>query len=222
MLGGAAQVCMPVSATLGAESQRRVYENYRRVVQVLLWKHPLPDDGFLVLKAPQIAEHVAEFQAVFPEARFIVPDRDPFRCIVSAAVMTESIVEPFCVENPITNDGQRGRLAQNLDERALTALAAFTDTSPQPTIHVPYPSLVSDPLGTVNGIFDSVGVPFGSIDSTAAAHFLDAQRGGGRARPPSDLPTMGYDHAETRAAPAIEQYCERFGIEPETERITGA
>lgn len=32
---------------------------------------------------------------------------------------------------------------------------------------------------------------------------------------------MGYERAETRAAPVIEQYCKRFGIEPETERMTG-
>jgi hypothetical protein len=33
---------------------------------------------------------------------------------------------------------------------------------------------------------------------------------------------MGYDHAETLSSPAIRAYCERFGIEPETERLTGA
>ncbi|MFT4596584.1 MAG: hypothetical protein ACI9TF_000830 [Paracrocinitomix sp.] len=75
--------------------------------------------------------------------------------------------------------------------------------------------------GTVSGIFDSVGVRFGSTDSIAATDFLDAQRGGGRARRLSDLSTMGYERAETRAAPVIEQYCKRFGIEPETERMTG-
>jgi hypothetical protein len=222
MLGGAAAMCMPAWAAHSAESQRRAYENYRRVVQLLLWKHPLPDDGFLVLKAPQIAKHVAEFQAVFPEAQFIIPDRDPFRCIVSLAAMIESIVEPFCVENPVTNDGQRDRVIQNRAEPALTALAAFTETSPQPTIHVPYPSLVSDPLRTVSGIFDSVGIPFESTDSIAATGFLDAQRGGTRVRPPNVLPLMGYDHEETLATPSIRQYCERFGIARETERITGA
>ena len=104
MLGQAASMCMPQwQRFLAEEDLTPAFEHYRRVVQMLLWKHPVDPDGFLVLKAPQIAAEIAAFAEVFPEADFLITDRDPYRCIVSMAVMGESIVEPFCVDNPITD-----------------------------------------------------------------------------------------------------------------------
>jgi hypothetical protein len=62
MLGQAPAMCMPAwRRFLAEEDLTPAYEHYRRVVQLLLWKHPVGPDGFLVLKAPQISRHVAAF-----------------------------------------------------------------------------------------------------------------------------------------------------------------
>ncbi|MEZ5247165.1 MAG: sulfotransferase [Acidimicrobiales bacterium] len=223
MLGGAAGLCMPAWADfLALEDQRRSYENYRRVVQLLLWKHPVEPGGFLVLKAPQIGRHIDSFATVFPEARFVITDRDPFRCIVSMAAMGESIVDPFCVNNPMTDDGVRGRVIQAGVEPKLAALHAFTDTSKEGPTHVAYPALVSDPSAVVSDVFGAADIAFDDDDAAGIDAFLDAQRAGRRSSPPAELATMGYEHDQVLASAPIRSYCDRFAIEPERTRLTGA
>lgn len=222
MLGGAAGFCMPAWLEfLETADQTRSYENYRRLVQLLLWKHPLPDDGFLVLKAPQLGPHLPEFASVFPEARFVITDRDPYRCIVSMTAMGESIVDPFCVDNPLRDDGNRTRSVLRRVAAKLTALAAFTDTARPTPVHVPYPALAHDSANTAADVFEQLGIDVAAPDAAAIEAFLEAQRAGRRAAPPAELPTMGYDHDDVLSSPAIRAYCERFGVEPEHRRLTG-
>lgn len=222
MLGQAPCMWMPSwRRSLFEEDQTPSFENYRRLVQLLLWKHPVGPEGFLVLKAPQISRHIDEFAATFPEAWFVITDRDPFRCVVSMAVLGQAIVAPFCVDNPMTDDGLRHRVSQSLVTGQLTALASFATASPDRVMHVPYPELVNDPAGTVRSVFEAG--PSSVVDLEAAVSaFLDAQRSGTRAAPPAELDPMGYDHAEVWADPAIGAYCERFNIAPERTRLTGS
>lgn len=213
---------MPVWADfLAMEDQTPTYENYRRMVQLLLWKHPVQTDGFLVLKAPQIGRHIDAFARTFPEARFVITDRDPFRCIVSMAAMGESIVDPFCVDNPMTGDGRRDRVIQSGVEAKLAALQSFTETSGAQPTHVAYPSLVSDPVAVLSEVFATAGVSFDKADAAAATGFLEAQRSGRRSLPPAELATMGYIHEEVFSTGPIRAYCDRFAIEPEHTRLTG-
>ncbi len=222
MLGQAAGFCMPTwSSLLDTLDQTTAFSNYRRVVQLLLWKNPVPANGFLVLKAPQLGGHLPAFSAIFSEARFVVTDRDPFRCIVSLAAMVESIIEPFCTDNPVSNDGNRHRLAQQRVENKLDALAAFRQSAERSPIHVPYPELARDPVAAAAFVFAALGIPFTENDRKAARGFLNTQRAGRRATPPALLPDMGYDHNEVLAAEPIADYCHRFGVERELDRITG-
>ena len=221
MLGQSASICMPAwRAFLAGADFTPVFEHYRRLVQLLLWKHPVPPGGFLVLKAPQIGRSIASMAAVFPEAIFVVTDRDPFRCIVSMAVLGEAIVEPFCVENPISNDGANDRLALQMTCPKLEAIAAFTTSTPERVLHIGYPTLLSNSAGTASAIFDAVGEP--AADTAPAVEaFLAAQRAGKRAAPPRELDSMGYVRDVVWVEPAIASYCERFGIVPERTRLTG-
>lgn len=220
MLGQAAGMCMPEWGRALEQNQARVFENYRRVVQMLLWRNPLGSGGFLVLKAPQIGRHIETFSAVFPEARFVITDRDPYRCITSVAAMVESIIDPFCVENPMTDDGHRDQRAAHLMVPKLAALSSFTATSPDRAIHVAYPTLIRDPAGTVSRIFDQLGIPVGPSLDADLNQFLEHQRAGRRVAPPRELPTLGYEHDDVREIPAIAAYCEQFDIAPERTRLT--
>jgi Sulfotransferase family len=222
MLGQAASMCMPQwQRFLTEEDLTPAFEHYRRVVQMLLWKHPVDPDGFLVLKAPQIGGQIAAFADTFPEADFLITDRDPYRCIVSMAVMGESIIEPFCVENPITDDGNRERKVLSWVKPKLAALSSFTAVAPGRVTHVPYPDLVGEPADTVQHASSALGIPDDTQLSGRIDDFLHAQRSGARAAPPSELPTMGYTHDEVLSDAVVADYCRTFRIEPEHSRLTG-
>jgi len=222
MLGQAASMCMPRwQHFLATEDLTPAFKHYRRVVQMLLWKHPVDPDGFLVLKAPQIGGQIAAFADVFPEADFLITDRDPYRCIVSMTVMGESIIDPFCVDNPLTDDGTRNRSVLSWVKPKLTALSSFTAAAPRRVTHVPYPELVNDPPDTVQRALSGLGVPGDAELCGQIQVFLEAQRSGARAAPPSELPTMGYTHADVLSDPVVADYCATFDIEPEHARLTG-
>jgi len=222
MLGQAPFVCMPQwRRFLSEEDQTPAYEHYRQVIQILLWKNPVPPDGFLVLKAPQIAAHIAEFARVFPEARFVITDRDPYRSVVSVATMGHGIVEPFCSDNPLTDDGLRDRIMLAWVSRKLAAIGEFHTSHPDRVTHVAYPRVVADPATVADGVFAAAGFAVDDGLKEQLAVYLDAQRAGGRSAPPEKLPTMGYTEDDVRAEPAVRDYCHRFDVHPETERLTG-
>lgn len=230
-LGQAAGLVMPTwGEFVSRADQTRSFEHYRQLLQLLTWKHPVPAGGFLALKAPQIAVHIAAFASVFPEATFVVPDRDPFRCMVSMAFMGRSIVEPFCVDNPVrgpADDGFADGLADGDFDlvgafaRKLDAVAAFEDAEPDRIVHVPYPALVGDPAGATTGLIDRLGLPTDPRLEQRIDDFLAEQRAGRRAAPPAELDTLGFDHDVVLDEPSIARYCARFGVAPERSRLVG-
>jgi hypothetical protein len=222
MLGQAAALCMPRwNRFLAEEDLTPAFRNHRRLVQLLLWRHPVGPDGFLVLKAPQLAVHIRSFATVFPEARFVITDRDPYRCVASLAMMGAWIVDPFCDVNPIEDDGRRGRRIMHQAAAKLASVASFSAAEPSRVMHVGYPDLVRDPTEVVGRVFASDPEPDAELAARVSA-FLDGQRSGVRAAPPPELDAMGYEQSEVWADPAIRDYCDRFGIEPERTRLTGA
>ena len=222
MLGQAPNFCMPQwRRFLLDENPMPAYRHYRRVVQILLWKHPVPPGGCLVLKCPQIAAHIAAVGQVFPEAHFVVTHRDPYRCLASLASMVRSILEPFCIDNPMTDDGTRQRIALAWIKPKLPAISEFSSSRPERVTHVAYPELVADPIATAHRIFASAGLPADDGLDKAVAAYLDSQRAGARLAPPAKLPTMGYIEEEVRADPAVQAYCRRFDVIPERERLVG-
>jgi hypothetical protein len=223
MLGQAASFCMPRWRRFLHEADLTpAFEHYRRIVQLLTWQHPVAPGGFLALKAPQIGSQISAFARVFPEAHFVVTDRDPFRTLVSVSVMGASIVEPFCVENPIRRRGSQDPDLVDQIERKLAAIEAFTHANPHRVTHVPYPELVSEPAGVVAGLITSIGLPDDPGIEPRIRDFLEAQRAGRRAAPPSRLDTLGHDHDEVLGRHEIARYCRSFGVAAERRRMTGS
>jgi hypothetical protein len=221
MLAWAAGPCMPAWwGFLTAADLRPAFESYRRVVQLLLWKHPIAPGGFLVLKAPQIAHQVAQFADVFPEARFVFTDRDPYRCIVSLAVLGHGIAEWFCEHNPLTDDGHRSKLTNKWARSKLLSVAAFTTNEPSRAMHVAYPDLVGAPVDVIRDVL-KVSTADDQLPAKVVT-YLERQRTGERAAPPAELDSMGYDQAGVWGDSVIKSYCDRFGVEPEHTRLTGA
>jgi hypothetical protein len=221
MLAWAAGPCLPTWWRFLTEADLRpAFENYRRVVQLLLWKHPVESGGFLVLKAPQIARQLTQFAEVFPETRFVITDRDPYRCTVSLAVLGHAIAEWFCETNPLTDDGRRSKVTSHQVSRQLAGIADFTTAAPSRAMHVSYPELVRAPVDVVHHALEA-----NADDDELAAKvtaYLRRQQAGERAAPPATLDSMGYDREDVWGDPVIRSYCARFGIDPERARLTGA
>jgi hypothetical protein len=222
MLGQAPSFCMPSWRRFLQETDlTRAFQHYRQVVKLLTWRHPVDRDGFLVLKSPQIGSQIAAFADVFPEAHFVVTDRDPFRALVSVAVMGASIVEPFCLENPVERRAAGDPDLVEQIAHKLATIEAFSEARPDRVSHVPYPDLVSRPIALVEGLFDSMGLPADRDLGRRIEAFLARQRTGRRVAPPRQLDERGYDHDKVLAEPRIAAYCQRFDIEPERRRLTG-
>lgn len=226
-LGQAAASGMPAwREVLYSADLTPMFENYRRIIRLLTWKHPVPPGRPLVLKAPQIARRIDQFAEVFPEAQFVVPDRDPYRCMSSVAVMVRSIMDPLCVKNPIAGgaghaDGAPTWDVADMFERKLGAICDFDEAHPDRITHVPYPDLVREPVSVVAGIHDTLGR---EVDDDLPARidaFLAEQRAGKRAAPPPRLDDLGFDQDAVRSTGAIARYVTMHDVAAERERITG-
>ena len=193
-----------------------VYENYRRLVQLLLWRNPLPPGGFLVLKAPQVTPRMDEFARVFPEARFVAPIRDPFRVVSSGRAMVGGIVDPFLA------DGVNTPEPYTLDSLRPTMRALLEFDQRSTLMAIPYPNLVADPAGVALDVYADLGLPADAGLADAVSAFLDRQRAGARIAPPTQLPDAGMTQDAMHRDPLVSEFCTRFGIEPERNRLTGA
>ena len=219
LLAGAAGGCMLRWGEMSTRADyTRVFENYRRLIKLLLWKNPPPDDGFLVLKAPQVASHLEAFSTVFPEARFLVTVRDPYRVFTSGRSMVSGIVDAFITDDFEPPDPFP---IENL-ERVLQCLLDFDAASPELVTTIDYPALVADPAAVAAAAYAELGLPVDDEFTSKVEKFLDAQRGGARARPPSALPDPGLSHDQVLRRPSVAAFCDRFGVEPERTRLTGA
>jgi hypothetical protein len=220
MVAWAMGPCLPAWWRFLTETDLRpVFENYRRVVQLLLWKHPVKPGEFLVLKAPQISRQVSPFADVFPEARFVITDRDPYRCVVSLAALGHAIAEWFFDVNPLTGDGNGSKLTGKQVPGKLAGIADLSIDQPSRVMHVPYPELMRAPVDVVQRALETSARD--DDLATRVIAYLAGQQAGERAAPPADLDPMGYDPADVWGHPVIGSYCEQFGIEPERTRLTG-
>lgn len=215
LLAGAAGGCMRTWAEFtDTASHLPVYENYRRLIKLLLWKNPPSAGGFLVLKAPQVTAHLGEFAQVFPEARFVAPARDPYRVVSSGRAMVGGIVEPF--------------LAAGVDAPPLFSLDRLRPTLrsmldfASSILVIPYEELVADPATTAATVYEQLGLPIDEELARKVDAFLDAQRKGTRVRPPPTLPDPGMTQDEMHRDPTVIEFCEVFGLPTERDRLTGA
>jgi hypothetical protein len=223
LLGRAAVAVMPAwSAWIDGADLTPSYREYRQLIRLLLWRNPPPAGGHLVLKCPQHSRDLFRLARAFPEARFVLTHRDPFRTTVSVCSLTAAINVPFAAEGEaLTHSDNWLRSSVASMERSAAGMTAFAE-APFSRADVAYPHLVADPVGTVRAIYAALDMAWPAELDARIAAFLAAQASGKRAKPPAELPTFGLEHASFLARPAMAAYCRRFAIAPELKRQTGA
>lgn len=224
LLGRAAGMVMPGwQAWMDSADLTPSYLEYRQLIRLLLWRNPLAPDGHLVLKCPQHSRDLLRFSQAFPEARFVLTHRDPFRTSVSACALIAGINGPFVADSEAFARGDNWiPAALKSVDRSCQGLMTFAQSSSAARADVAYPELVADPAGTVQSIYKTLNLPWHEEFDARMAAFLSAQASGKRARPPAELPTFGLDHATCLQRPTMAAYCRHFNVVPELTRQTGA
>ena len=200
---------------------RETYEEYRRLVKLLLWRNRIPADGLLILKCPTDNDQIPTFLDVFPEAKLILCHRDPFRALTSGCRTQEVIISPHLASPNVINIGAGdGRLLQFYRHYADSMVAAAA-ALPHRIACVRYSELMADPSQVVVAAFRelAIAVDPSQMEQVIAGFVADQQRGR-RAAPPADYDAYGYTAPEIRGDPSMAAYMEAFGVPNEEQRIS--
>lgn len=197
------------------------FQEYRRLIKLLIWRNPVPHGGHLVLKCPQNSRNVAQFSEAFPEARFVFTHRDPFRACTSVCTLASHVTAPLSAREDVwrSNEFPVNYLVRFVED-SLTQLMAFDQEASDTVAHVAYPALVREPATVVQSVYAQLGFEVPKDLASWVGAYQDTTSGK-RAAPPIDLPTYGLDHDAFLARPVVESYCKRFGVAPEVARLTG-
>ncbi len=196
--------------------------NYRKVVQILTWKNPAPEGGFLVLKAPQMASYLPKFSAVFPEAHFIYIHRDPYRVLKSFITLIDVVDGPFLEDRGHLAELERtqGLMLKRMG-RLFSSLAEFEDSQGDRVSNIQYAKLLESPAAEVSKLFDEINYPQDTELESKIASFLAQQKAGRRAKAREQLDSSAYSREDVFTFPPIASYLARYSVATEVRRQTG-
>jgi len=225
LLGRGAMSVLPAWAAAvcwEGRTHRETYEEYRRLIQLLLWRNPLPEGHVLVLKSPADTARMETFAEVFPEASFVLAHRDPYRCLTSLVRVGEVITEPFLEPGYAAARTERGvgMCRRMLGDQA-GAMVTATQAMPDRLRSIDYSALMADPGSAVSGVLESLSIPVdAALGRQRITRFLAAQRSGKREKPPAEYDDHGLSHDQVLADTDFATYVETFGVGVEGERVT--
>ena len=179
------------------------YRFHRSVLQVL---QSNGCGGRWTLKSPGHALALDALTAVYPDARLVVLHRDP-------VVLTASVCSLIGTMSGAFSDGDhrdyiRDHWTDTL-EQCLAGIDAYADR----LHHVQYADLVTDPVGTVRGIYDALGLDATPEVMDAIGRFAAERPRGEFGKHTYDLATYGLDEGPLRDRFA--GYVERYAVPPE-------
>jgi hypothetical protein len=189
-----------------AADQRSAYELHRATLQLLQWKTP---PNRWQLKAPAHTLSLPALLQVYPDARFVVPHRDPSVSLASACDFWELQMRAFTPRVDTEALGEHW-LAVNCD--ALECLQVFLDelVDSARVVELQYAEL-RDPLGAVGRIYDELEIPMTAETEQRMADFLARHRPGQHGAHEYSLERYGLD--PERVAARFAPWVEHFAIE---------
>jgi hypothetical protein len=196
-------------------SQRLAFDFHRRFLQHLQAKSSTACDAARwVLKAPGHLFALEGLLERYPDARIIHTHRDPLRVIASMASHATVLRRAF------SDSADPSKIAADWAgrwSRALDKFLAVRDRgSPSQFLDVNFESIETDPLGTVERVYDFLGWPLTTQARTAMQDFLAVNPKNKHGVHSYTLEQFGL----SRAAETIRfrSYCERFRIPLRADR----
>ena len=134
-----------------------VYKEFRRLLQILLWRRREPEGRVQLLKAPQFMQDLDSVLREFPDARIIRLERNPSEVVASSAslVWHQQRLQSDDVE-PLRIGAEWERKTQLREMRALSALAKVPSSR---VITVRYEDTNRDWQKEVCRIYDFLAMP---------------------------------------------------------------
>ncbi len=140
------------SEYLAATDFTSTYRYHRRVLQLLQWHCP-PTSWRL--RTPAHMQHIAELNAVYPDAEFIMTHRDITKVLPSVCALMSALSSPLTTKpDPLYVGG----LMADQWEDSLRRLLAFRDDGQEARFHdIQFAAMQSDPVGAVRTLYGSLG-----------------------------------------------------------------
>ncbi len=184
------------SAWLAEQDWTDAYERHRRNLQLIGLHEP---EQRWVLKNPSHLVALDALMKVYPDALVVCTQRDPVTSIASACSLSAEATAGTSTTFVGSGIG-RTQLAM-LERSWKTFREARAAYDPAQFVDVDYREFVTDPVGTVAGIYDAFGIPW-SDPARAAVARIDAESRSGAARPSHryDLADYGLTEEQVRAA----------------------
>ncbi len=193
---------------LDADGHLPAYHFHKRFLQHLQHQQGA---GRWVVKCPDHLFALAAIRCVYPDARLVFVHRDPVKVLLSVAKLTEVLRRPF------TRQVDRQEIGRQESARWLEGtrqMMAFTGEGlAEPIHHVHHRDLVSDPLGTVAGLYRHFGLELTPATIQAIGHYTSQRPNGGYGPRDYRFEDHGLNAAAEREK--FRAYMQHFNIDAE-------
>ena len=196
---------------LQKSDMRPAYEYHKLVLQVLQRRTPTTR---WVLKSPVHLVNVDTVLKVYPDALLAVTHRDPLTVLPSA---TSLVANLRWVHSDHVDFASIGRYHADLYQPALDRLATRDEEGWLPAgrvHHGHYAGFVTDPMKSVQAVYDTFGLELTADAAARMQSYLDATPKGRHGEHHYDFADLGLDRTEQRAR--FQRYMDHFGVPAET------
>ncbi len=171
-----------------------------------------PPQARWVVKCPDHLFALEAIRIVYPDARVVFVHRDPVKVLLSVAKLTEVLRRPFTRQlDPLAIGRQES--ARWFDGTRRMMQAGETAGLSEPICHVHHMDLVTDPVSTVEQVYQHFGLAMPAAASQAMERYVAARPNGGYGPRAYRFEDHGLDADVERAK--FRPYMLHFGIESE-------
>ena len=185
------------------------YRFHKRFLQHLQHQDARASNARWVLKCPDHLFALDAIRAVYPDARLVFVHRDPVKVLLSVARLTEVLRQPFTRRLDNLAIGRQESARWFDGTRRMMQATESADLS-SPICHVHYLDLVSDPVATVEQVYQHFGMELRPAAAAAMGRYVTARPNGGYGPHAYHFADHGLDPVAERAK--FRPYMVHFGI----------
>jgi hypothetical protein len=192
--------------------QSPIYDWHKRHLQTLQWVADRPTTRWVV-KAPSHLSSLPLLFATYPDARVVLMHRDPLRVIGSLSDLMATL---HYMHSDHVDHGVLVEFMAMGMEMQMDPVSAERDAGTVPDAQISdvlYKELVADPLGVIERLYASWGLPVTPAFRSALDTYLAARHAGRTSGHDYSFADTGLDLATHRAL--VAPYQERYGVPSE-------